>query len=302
MSDSTANLSNLSAALAAAVARNAPSLVTVSARRRFGATGFVWSSQGVIVTASHVVERDEAIEVRLPGGDRQLATLAGRDHGTDLAVLRVATDGLAPAVLAPADLQVGNIVLALGCPAGEAPMASFGIVSAIGGPWRTVRGEEVEGYIRTDATFFPGFSGGPLIDASGRVAGLNSSRLGRGNGLTIPVPTLTRIVADLLERGRVRRAYLGISSQVVRLPEALSAGLEGQQTGLLVTSVEPASPAGSAGLLVGDILVRFAGEPLADTDDLQTLLGAGRIGQPTPVNLIRGGTPAEVTVTVGERS
>ncbi|MCZ7576649.1 MAG: S1C family serine protease [Dehalococcoidia bacterium] len=148
----------------------------------------------------------------------------------------------------------------------------------------------------------PGFSGGPLADADGRVVGLNSSRLGRGAGLTVPAVALTRIVGDLLATGKVRRAYLGISSQGARLPATLAAALDGQESGLLIVSVEPGSPADQAGLLIGDILVAFAGKPVTDTDDLQASLGAGRIGQPTPARVLRGGEVRDLSITLGERA
>jgi S1-C subfamily serine protease len=181
-------------------------------------------------------------------------------------------------------------------------MASLGVVGAVGGPWRTFRGTEVEGYLRTDTTFYPGFSGGPLTDAQGRVVGMNSSRLGRGAGLTIPVAALERIVTDLLAGGKVRRAYLGISSQVAKLPSALSALVGGRETGLLIVSVEQDSPADSGGVLIGDILVELAGQPIADTDALQEQLGPSRIGQATPASVLRGGELKTLTLTVGERS
>ncbi len=296
-----ASLSELSAALADAVERAAASTVLVSARRRFPATGIAWSADGVIVTADHVLERDDRVEVVLPSGERLAATIAGRDPGSDVAALRVSA-ALTPAEVAPAgEARVGSLVLALGRPTTDGPMASFGVISAIGGPWRTFRGTEVEGYIRPDTTFYPGFSGGPLIDVNGRLLGMNSSRLGRGSGLTIPSAALSRIVADLLVAGRVRRAYLGISSQVVRLPATVASALEGRETGLLIVSVEPGSPAEAAGLLVGDILVALASTALADTDDLQAALGAGRIGQPTPVTVVRAGEVRDLSVTPGER-
>ena len=132
--------------------------------------------------------------------------------------------------------------------------------------------------------------------------GLNSSRLGRGAGLTVPAVALTRIVADLLAGGKVRRAYLGISSQGARLPAPLAAALDGQVSGLLIVSVEPGSPADQAGLLIGDILVAFAGKPVTDTDDLQASLGAGRIGQPAPARILRGGEVKDLSITLAERA
>ena len=181
-------------------------------------------------------------------------------------------------------------------------MASLGVIGAVGGPWRTFRGTEVEGYLRSDTTFYPGFSGGPLIDASGRVVGMNSSRLGRGAGLTIPVSAIERIAADLLKGGKVRRAYLGISSQVAKLPAALAGIAGGREAGLLIVSVEGGSPADSAGMLIGDILIEFGGASISDTDSLQAQLGPDRIGQATPASVLRGGELKQLSVSVGERA
>lgn len=296
-------LSQLSEALVSAVEKAAASTVLVNARRRLPASGIIWSADGAIVTADHVLERDDNIEVLLPSGETVPATIAGRDPGSDLAVLKVERPGLTPAEMAPdGSARVGSIVLAVGRPTPEGPMASFGVVGSVGGAWRTFRGAEVEGYLRSDTTFFPGFSGGPLVDAEGRVIGLNSSRLGRGAGLTVPAVALTRIVADLLAGGKVRRAYLGISSQGAHLPAGLAATLHGQESGLLIVSVEPGSPADQAGLLIGDILVAFAGSNVTDTDDLQASLGAGRIGQPAPARILRGGEVKDLSITLGERA
>ena len=302
MSNETSVLAQVSDGLAAAVEIAAASTVVVNARRRFPASGLVWSADGVIITSDHVIERDE-VEVFLPDGSKHSATIVGRDPGSDVAVLKIAASGLTPAVRAPqGSAKIGSIVLAVGRPSNEGPMASLGVVGSIGGPWRTFRGTEVEGYLRSDTTFYPGFSGGPLIDAQGRVVGMNSSRLGRGAGLTIPVAAVERIAADLLKGGKVRRAYLGISSQTAKLPAALSALAGGRETGLLIVSVESQSPADAAGMLIGDILVEFGGQPTPDTDALQSQLGPSRIGQATPASVLRGGELKTVTVNVGERS
>ncbi|HMO54977.1 MAG TPA: trypsin-like peptidase domain-containing protein, partial [Tepidiformaceae bacterium] len=241
-------------------------------------------------------------ELTLPSGGPLPASIAGRDPGSDVAVLRIKKAGLTALARATEPARVGSFVLAVGRPGSEGPMASLGVVGAIGGPWRTFRGAEVEGYLRTDTTFYPGFSGGPLIDAEGRAIGLNSSRLGRGAGLTIPIAAVARIAGDLLSGGKVRRAYLGVSSQQARLPERLSALLGGQESGLLIVSVEPGSPADTAGFLIGDILVAFAGSSITETEDLQSLLGASLIGVETPARLLRGGEILDLPVTVGERA
>ena len=294
-------LAQLSEAMADAVDRADASVVSVKARRRFPASGFAWTADGVIVTSDHVIERDDRIEIGLPNGETVPATIVGRDPGSDIAVLRAATTGLTPIQKAPAAPRVGNIVLAVGRPGSEGPMASLGVIGAVGGPWRTFRGSEVEGYLRSDVTFYPGFSGGPLIDGEGRAVGMNSSRLGRGAGLTIPIAAVERIANDLLAGGKVRRAYLGISSQVARLPEKLAAALGGQESGLLIVSVEPNSPADQAGILIGDILVAFAGTQVADTEDLQSLLGASLIGSEQRATVLRGGAATDITINVGER-
>jgi S1-C subfamily serine protease len=295
----TGVLTQLSEALAAAVERAGRSTVTVHARRRIPASGTVWQP-GVILTCDHVLERDEDIAVTTPDGRELPARLAGRDPGSDLAVLRVDATDLVPAEPAPdGSARVGHLVLAIGRP-GNGPVASLGVISAVGGPWRTFRGGLVEGYIRSDTTFYPGFSGGPLVDTAGRAVGINSGRLGRGAGLTVPMAAAARVAEQLLRTGRIRRGYLGIGSQPVRLPEPL-ARLIGQASGLLVVSVEADSPAARGGLLIGDVIIGMAGAPVRDTEDLQALLGPERVGQPTTVTVLRGGERRELSVTVGER-
>ena len=302
MPATTTALSDLSDALAAAVEKAGASTVLVNARRRFPASGIIWSADGVIVTSDHVIERDDDITVTLADGRELNATIAGRDPGSDIAVLKVEASGLTPAERsAEGAAHVGNIVLALGRPTTDGPMASFGVIGSLGGPWRTFRGTQVDGYIRSDTTFYPGFSGGPLVDAQGRVAGMNSSRLGRGAGMTIPSASVEKVVADLLKGGRVRRAYLGISSQTARLPQSMASKLDGQDTGLLVVQVEPGSPAEAAGFFIGDILVKLAGSKVEDTDSLQSLLSADRVDHATPVTVFRGGELKDLSVTIGER-
>ena len=303
MSEDRNPFADLSEALAAAAERGGRSTVLVDGRRRIPATGVVWDASGLVVTADHVLERDDDITVSLPDGSSVAATVAGRDPGSDVAVLRLADAGsLTAGETAPdASGRVGSLVLALGRPSAAGVEASLGAVSAQGGPWRTFRGGQVGGYLRSDVTFFPGFSGGPLVDAAGRVVGMNSSRLGRGAGLTIPSAALAPIVQALAERGRVSRGYLGIGSQTVPLPSSLREKLEGQESGLLIVSVEPESPAERGGLLIGDVLARFAEVPVDGTDALQGQLGPASVGTTVTLTVLRGGEPAQVSVTVGER-
>lgn len=300
MTDTTNPLAALSDALANAVEKAGCSIVTVAARRRLAATGVAWAADGVIVTADHVIERDDDITITLPDGTEAKATVAGRDPGSDLAVLRITGATLTPIEHGPA-VRPGHLVLALGRAGEGLPMASFGVVSALGGTWRTFTGGSVEGFIRSDTTFYPGFSGGPLVDAEGRAVGINSSRLGRGSGLTIPLAAVAGIVDALVRQGRLKRGYLGIGSQATRLPDALAAKVGGQESGLLVVGVESGSPADAGGLLVGDILLKLGELAMTGTEALQGALGPDTVGKPLTIAVLRGGEPASITVTVGER-
>lgn len=296
-------LARFSDDLARAVETAGRAVVAVKARRRVPGSGVLWHPAGAIVTADHVLERDEDIRVALADGRELSATVVGRDPSTDLAVLRVPANGLVPATLGSADaVRVGHLVLALGRSGPGAPSASIGIVSAIGGPWRGRRGAAIEGYLRTDLTLYPGFSGGPLVDAAGRVIGINTSLFAQGHGLALPLTTVRRVVDTLLTQGRIRRGFLGVSTQAVPLPAALAQRLGlTQETGLLVLATEPGGPADRAGLLLGDILVSFAGAPVRDADDLLAQLGADRIGTTQEARVVRGGELRTVHVVVGER-
>ena len=300
-------LSAFSDQLAGVVEKTAHSLVTVAARPRQSATGILWAAgqEVVVLTADHVVEREDDISITLPDGRVVKAQLAGRDPSTDIAVLRLPGVTLSAESI-PAQpgegLRVGNLVLAIGKPTSEGPRVSFGAVSAIDGPRRSWQGGEIEGVIYADVTLYPGFSGGPLVDLAGRVVGLNSSRLTRQNSSAIPVVTLTRVVNTLLTHGRVRRGYLGVGTQQVPLPAALAntAGLT-QESALLIVTVESGSPAEQAGLMIGDLLTSLAGQPVTDVDSLRSQLGAQPLGQSIAVKILRGGEPRDVQVTVAER-
>lgn len=283
-----------------AVERAAHGVVRVKGRRRMAASGVVWSDDGLIVTAHHVVERDEGIRVGLHDGGEMEAAVVGRDPSTDLAVLRVAETGLVPAAWADHHaLRVGDAVVALARPR-VGPEATLGIVSALGPAWRTGMGGIVDPYLRTDVVMYPGFSGGALLDATGRVLGIVSSALWPGASVAVPTETVRRVADALLAHGRIRRGYLGVTAQPVRVPEALE-GAAGARRGLLVAGVEPGSPAAEAGVLLGDVLLVLDGEPLRSVDDLLVLLGGDRVGRAMPLSFLRGGTAHEVTVTIGDR-
>lgn len=294
-------LADLSEGLVAAVESAGKSTLRVEGRGRMPATGIAWSADGLVVTAHHVVQRDENIVVGLPDGQALGAELVGRDPTTDLALLRTSNGAslTPPTWVDPEDLRVGQLVLALGRP-GQTVQATLGVVSALGQSWRTAAGGNVDRYLQTDVVMYAGFSGGPLVDVHGRVLGLNSSALLRGVSASVPVPTLRRVVSTLLAHGRVRRGYLGVSTQRVRLPEALAQQL-GQETGLLIGSVVSGSPAERGGLFLGDTIVAVEGDPVRHHDDLLARLTGDRVGQAVSLRIVRGGQVQEIAVVLGER-
>lgn len=293
-------LTSFSDALAGAVEAAGPSVVRVEARRRLPASGVVWSADGLIGTAHQVVEQDDNIGIGLADGRTLTATLVGRDPTTDIALLRAGGSGLSVPAWVNADaLHVGHFALALGRP-GAGIMATLGIVSALKKDWRTPAGGQLDHYLQTDALMYPGFSGGPLVDSSGRFIGLNTSAVLRGITLSIPSATIRRVADALLAHGRIKRGYLGVTAQTVRLPTPLASQL-GQETGLLLGAVESGSPAERSGLFMGDTIVSLAGHPTRHLDDLLALLTGDRVGQSTPVRIVRGGQLVEVQAVVGEQ-
>lgn len=291
-------LLSLSNDLAAAVERAAPAIVAVHARPRLPSTGVLWRP-GIVVTAEHAVRVDEEIRVAWSDGRAAPATLVGRDPGTDLAVLRIAEgDRVGAEIGDSAELKAGNLVLAVG----YGPRVSWGVVSAVGGAWRTSRGGEVDRFLRVDLVLYPGFSGGPLVDASGKVAGLVTSGLSRQLELAVPTSTVTRVVDELLATGRVSRGYLGIGLQSVALPEAFKRlAPDSGARGVIVVSIETDGPAARAGLMLGDVLVALEGTPLHDPGDVQAAVAGRKVGTAVTVSLIRAGAPLQVAVTLAER-
>lgn len=280
-----------------------PGVVRVDARRRYPLSGTVWG-EGLIVTTSRAVERDEVL-VTVQGGETHPASLVGRDPSTDLALLRLTPESGDAALAAPTwvggeGLRLGQLALMVGRP-GEGLEASLGMVGALGGAWRTGLGGRVAHALRVDARPFSGFSGGPLLNLAGAVLGVNTAALTREAPSTVPTETVRRVVEALLTHGRMRRGYLGVAGQSVRLPEGLREAA-GQPAGLLVTNVEPGTSAADAGLVIGDVLLTFGETRVRHPAQLAALLGEEAIGQPVKVTLVRGGQTSDLSVTVGERS
>jgi len=292
-----ATLSDLSRDIADLVGQLGPSVVRVDARGGRPASGIIWADN-LVLTADHVLEREDTVQVT--GATATVkATIVGRDPGTDLALLRA--EGL-NGVPAPrgrsTDIRVGQVVLAIGQP-GELQV-TVGIVSGLSGAFRSWRGGQAERLIQTTAELLPGFSGGPLVDAEGRVIGINSWNFGRGVSHAVPLETADRVAESLRTHGRIRRAYLGLGAQPVRLSERLAKQL-GQESGLLVVTVEAGGPAQTAGLLQGDTIVTLDGDPMRHLDELFGKLGALEVGSAHRLGVVRAGERKDVAVTVGER-
>ena len=291
-----ATLKDLSNDIEALVEKASKSVVRVDARRGRAGTGIVWDS-GLVLTANHVVEQEQEIEV-VADDKSSKASLVGRDPGTDLALLKV--DGLAAPAMPRGrvdDLRPGQIVLAIGRPGSL--KATFGTISAVSSSWRGWRGSEIEHLIQTNAPLYPGFSGGPLVDVDGRAVGMNSWVFGRGDGRAIAMDVAERVVASLKADGRIKRPYLGIGTQQVPLPEAVKAKAK-QDTGLLIVAVEPESPAHKAGLMQGDTLVALNGTTTTSLEDLYAGLRKVKVGASQTVKVVRAGELKEIQITVGE--
>jgi S1-C subfamily serine protease len=293
-------LNDFSSDLTAAVERGGAGTILVDARHRYPASGIAYAAD-LVLTADHVITRDENLRVAAADSKTFSVTIAGRDPSSDLALLRLSEKVLTPAKVSEATAKVGQLVIALGRPSHEGVQASWGIVTAIGGPART-RSGLLEEYIQTETTSYPGFSGGPLINTNGEILGLNTSGLTRGMALTIPVKFAWRIADALAKHGTVKRGYLGVRTQQTELTDSARTMLKReQQHGLLVLWLEEKGPAEKGGLLVGDIIVAVGGQAVGNPDDLFAALNSDSVGKLIAVEVLRGGKPETIQVAVGER-
>jgi S1-C subfamily serine protease len=290
-------LTQISNQIADVVERIAPSVVQVQGHRR-PASGVV-HSEGVVLTTARAIGREEHPRVRRADGETFDAEVAGFDPATRLVLLKV--PGVSAAALTPAtEPRVGQIAIAVARSWSNAVTATAGLVSVIGGPLATGRRREIQQVFRTSAPMHEGFAGGAFVGADGGLLGVATAASIRGLGVVIPASIAWTTAADLLERGTLKRGYLGIAAQVVHIPERQHPQA-GRDEAVLVVGVKDGTPAAEAGLLIGDLLLSLDGHPLSSPDDLFDLLSGERVGRPVSLRLLRGGVATELAVTVRER-
>ncbi len=302
-----------SAAVTSAVERISPSVVHIEVhqkvhpggdrtrsgepRERAGSgSGFVFTPDGLILTNSHVVHDAARIAVTLADGHRRPATLIGDDPASDLAVIRLEEPNFDEHVLTPAtlgdsqELRPGQIVIAIGAPYGFQSTVTAGVVSALGRSLRSYSGRLIDDVIQTDASLNPGNSGGPLVDSSGRVIGVNTATILPAQGIcfAIGINTAKFVASRLLRDGRIRRSFIGVSAQTVPVHRRVVRFYElTRETGALVLSVEEASPAKRSGLREGDVIIALEGQPVAGVDDLHRLLTEVRVAVSSTLTVLR---------------
>jgi S1-C subfamily serine protease len=267
-------------------------------------SGFIISPDGLLLTNSHVIHGAEQIEVILSDGRRPDAELIGEDPETDLAVLRVYAPNLTPVRLGEsANIRVGQLAIALGNPYGFQCTVTAGVVSALGRSFRANSGRLIDNIIQTDAALNPGNSGGPLVNSRGEVIGVNTAVILPAQGIcfAIAIDTAKYVAGWLIKDGKIRRSYIGVGGQNAPLHRQIIRfhGLAAQ-SGVLVLSVEPESPAERVGLKEGDVLIEFNGLPIPSIDQLHRLLTGQQIGLPTPLTVLRGKEKISLTITPEE--
>jgi S1-C subfamily serine protease len=298
----SAQLMELSNALAQITERAAVSAVAIHTEPRGSSSGVIWRA-GIIVTAEHALRRDEEIHVTLPDARVAAAQLVGRDASSDLAVLKCAEAAAGSAEFGAVEsLKAGHLTLVVGRTRASGPVAALGVVSLVTAERRGWTGASLSPYVRLDVGLQPTAVGGAVVDAAGRIHGIATPQFARFGAIVIPAPHVNRVVDTLLQRGHIPRGYLGVGLQTVRLPESLRASLQrAEKTGAILLEVEPGGPAQKAGLLIGDILVSLAGQNIARLEDVQSHLQPENIGKSLTAKFVRGGAVHELSITVAER-
>jgi S1-C subfamily serine protease len=280
-------LATFSGAIADIVARTAPAVVSVHSHRS-RASGFVWKA-GLVVTGDEPLAEEGEVIVRFANGTERSATIAGRDHTTDVALLRVETSNIAPAKLSSSVPALGSLALVVAAERG-APTAALGLISLVGGTWRSLRGGDIDARIELDVRLTPSHEGGLALNASGEIIGM--AVLGARRVLVIPAATIERVAGRLETHGRIARGYLGLGLQPVKLDDGI---------GAMVMSVDKAGPSAAAGIRQGDVIVGWNDEKISGVRALLRALGPDSIGATVDVAVHRGGEPVRFKVTVGER-
>ena len=290
-------LQSVSDAITEMVSRATPSVVTVSNGMGRG-SGVVWSSDGYVVTCSHVVGRRGKVTVGLADGKKYEARVVGQDPYSDVALLKVEGSGFEPIGLGDSEkTRVGEFVLAVANAFYRQPSATSGIVTSVGGSLRRWGVTSVDNVIVTDAQLNPGYSGGPLLNVSGKMIGLNMAYVW-SRGIAVPISTVKHVVDSLKSEGKVKRAYLGILADTISLPDEIATREEvGQDGGVLVHQVEAGSAARKAGLALGDIVIKFNGKPVTNIYDLHAVLTDEVAGKETKIAILRGEKLIELKVT-----
>ncbi|MBH8574516.1 PDZ domain-containing protein [Nostocaceae cyanobacterium CENA369] len=292
----------LSNSLADTVEQAGSSVVAVNAGTRISPSGIHWRKD-IIITSDESLQRYDEITITSGDGRTIPAILVGHDSSTDIAVFQLQNAEIPIAKIGDAGtIKVGHLVLGLARSSEGDLRAAMGAVSVVSGAWRSMSGGNIDRFIRPDISLYPGFAGGPLVDAAGYVVGMNTSGR-RGTALTIPAATVDRVVNQLQTKGHISRGYLGVGMQPVRLPNNLKTALNlPAATGVIVVNVEPAGPADNAGLLLGDVLITFDNTSVSDTGDVLALLNSSdRIGKTVTVQVVRGGALVELAILIGER-
>jgi S1-C subfamily serine protease len=311
-------LDDYSRTVAGAVDIVAPSVVSIEVSKKddrgrgrpdqatAGGSGFVFASDGLILTNSHVVEGSTKVQVALPDGRDYIADVVGQDPDTDIAVLKITAPDLVHVTFGDSRaLRPGQLVIAIGNPYGFHHTVTAGVVSALGRSLRSRSGRLIDQVVQTDAALNPGNSGGPLVTSDGAVVGVNTAIIAGGQGLSfaVPISAVTAILPSLLRDGRVRRGYLGIAGQDVPLLRRVTRFHRlDQKSAVLINSLEADGPALKAGLRDGDLIVSFDGQPVNNLDDLHRLLTEARIGKTVRIGVLRGVEQREFDLPVPERA
>ena len=298
----SAQLMELSNALAQTTELAAVSAVAIHTESRGSSSGVIWRA-GIIVTTEHGLRRDEDIHATLPDGRVAAAELAGRDASTDLAVLKCAEAATSTVKFGGIEsLKPGNLTMVVGRTRASGPVAALGVVSLVAGERRSWTGASLTPYVRLDVGLQPTAVGGAVVDAQGHIVGIATPRFARFGAIIIPALHVNRVVDTLLQKGHIPRGYLGVGLQTVRLPEALRNSLQRKEkTGAIILEVEPGGPADKAGIVIGDVLILLAGQSIARFEDVQSHLLPENIGKTLSAKIVRGGAIQDVSIAVAER-